>query len=498
MEGSDSFGAAAEGLAMDVESNAGEELEREKPPGEPALAPGQRSVSEPSQVDKEDISGDAATRDPEDARPKVSTHHFPPCSPPSAQPLALSGSHAAELPRVPVSQVTEDFLLRKAEGMFPEGAGARRPFKKEGAAAVLTNGLLEDASSAIDTLWKQRGYDPKKPDAIKARLGYALDKYEAGAWLALGAAHLPLLSPYEAWVIGKRIANILGTGGYSVGAKLAKLRKRGKTKASEIAALLQEEAPLNLKVDEQKRSRPAPSPLPEPPPPPAPPPPPPAPPPPSSEEAAAVADAAAKAMAAEGKEISPDERKFFEEIKCCKEAGRAIVAAIRLEFHIPSPPEEEGEEEGEESEEMAIWRAEVAAMSDPDSDEEEAADRATLEYKHAIRRLGKKYRKKIFCRENPLDTALLASEVETVPCACGEGRVRGWPWLLHPVARGFCIRQQCTLDSMRYEWIHASFGSDHSITGGGNHPVQLAWPAPEISYPNGLREPVQYWPTEFP
>jgi hypothetical protein len=72
-----------------------------------------------------------------------------------------------------------EFLLRKAEGIFPEGVGGRRAFKREGDAAEMTNELLENSRTAIERLWNQRGYDPKKPEVIKARLGYALDKYEA-------------------------------------------------------------------------------------------------------------------------------------------------------------------------------------------------------------------------------------------------------------------------------------------------------------------------------
>ena len=62
---------------------------------------------------------------------------------------------------------------------------------------------------------------------MKARLGYALDRYEGAAYLVTGAMHLPLLSQPEAWTIGKRIKNIVGPSG-SVGAKLVKLRKKGR------------------------------------------------------------------------------------------------------------------------------------------------------------------------------------------------------------------------------------------------------------------------------
>ena len=59
--------------------------------------------------------------------------------------------------------------------MFPEGQGTRRAFVRDYAAAEKTNELLENALFAIEKLWEQRGYDPKKPDVIKAKLGYELE-----------------------------------------------------------------------------------------------------------------------------------------------------------------------------------------------------------------------------------------------------------------------------------------------------------------------------------
>ena len=166
-----------------------------------------------------------------------------------------------------------DWLLRKADGMFPEGVGARRAFVGNERAAEMTNELLENAWTAIKELWKQRNYDPPtKPEEIAERLGYPLDKYEATAWLALGAMRLPLLSQPEAWAIGKRIINIVGPSG-SVGAKLKAWRKRGKVTAAQCAALLQAKTKLNLEVPPpRKKNAPRPEPSPPPPPEPSPPP----------------------------------------------------------------------------------------------------------------------------------------------------------------------------------------------------------------------------------
>ena len=104
-------------------------------------------------------------------------------------------------------------LLRKADGMFPEGQGAPRAFAKEGTPAGKTNELLENATIAIDQLFKRRGYDPKKPEEVQAKLGYALDRYEAAAYIVTGAMHLPLLKgsiteevPEAAWALEPSMA----------------------------------------------------------------------------------------------------------------------------------------------------------------------------------------------------------------------------------------------------------------------------------------------------
>ena len=107
-------------------------------------------------------------------------------------------------------QATVAVLIMKAGLMFPEGYGAPRAFAWDGTAAKKTNELLDNASAAIDKLFEQRGYDPKKPEQLKASLGYALDRYEAAVYLVTGALHLPLLSPPEVRAIGKRIVNVIG------------------------------------------------------------------------------------------------------------------------------------------------------------------------------------------------------------------------------------------------------------------------------------------------
>eukprot|EP00966_Prymnesium_polylepis_P180339 4176035-Prymnesium_polylepis.1 len=64
-----------------------------------------------------------------------------------------------------------------------------------------------------------------RPDEIKERLGYALDREDATGYVVTSALNKPLLSPAEAKGIGKRgVSAVIPSG--SVGKQLKKLRKR--------------------------------------------------------------------------------------------------------------------------------------------------------------------------------------------------------------------------------------------------------------------------------
>ena len=56
-----------------------------------------------------------------------------------------------------MAQDRVEYLVQKAEKMFPEGVGARRAFTRDGTAATMTNGLLEDAKIAADNFFDARG-----------------------------------------------------------------------------------------------------------------------------------------------------------------------------------------------------------------------------------------------------------------------------------------------------------------------------------------------------
>jgi len=152
-------------------------------------------------------------------------------------------------------KVSVAVLLKRAGCMFPEGQGAPRAMAKDDTAAEKTNELLVNAKKAVDELWRQRGYDPKKPEVTKARLGYALDKEEAVGYVVTGAMHLPRLAPDESRAVGKRVVSLVGDSG-SIGSKLKALGKRGKAAAPQIAVLLHAASALSLQPPPRKRTAP--------------------------------------------------------------------------------------------------------------------------------------------------------------------------------------------------------------------------------------------------
>ena len=105
--------------------------------------------------------------------------------------------------------------------MFPEGHGRVRAFPRAGGVAPLINALLVNAKSAIDTLWKQRGYIKMTPDQIKARLGYRLDREEGVGYLVTSSLGMWVDADWTR-AIGKRVGNAFGPK-----AALGKALKRG-------------------------------------------------------------------------------------------------------------------------------------------------------------------------------------------------------------------------------------------------------------------------------
>ena len=78
--------------------------------------------------------------------------------------------------------------------MFPEGQGKPNAKAKLAAVVPMINELFVNAKSAVSKFFKARGYDPKRPAYTKEKLGYALDQYEAIAYITTRVMGYPLLS----------------------------------------------------------------------------------------------------------------------------------------------------------------------------------------------------------------------------------------------------------------------------------------------------------------
>lgn len=306
-------------------------------------------------------------------------------------------------------------LLLKADSMFPEGQGAPRAMAKDGGAADKTNELLVNARDAIDELWKQRGYDPKKPEQTKARLGYALDREEAVGYVVTGAMHMPRLSPDEARAVGKRVVALIGASG-AVGSKLKAWKKRGKAAAPQIAALLHAPATLNLEPPPRKSTAPS-VPPPAPPPPPVPPPP----------------SAGTRASSAE----------LYEKVFGSMEAAKAAATADRYESSMLFLAQiREAEKEGDDASELWI-----------DYDEDGVEIRR-IQYRRMLKRLSEAF-PELKLQIPQLLEGVRADEHNSRACPCGTGSLPQWPWVTALPGKGFCECSEASyyIGCARSDWI---------------------------------------------
>ena len=332
-------------------------------------------------------------------------------------------------------------------------------FHKDGAAAKKTSELLENATLAIKQLWMDRKYDPSKPGEIKAKLGYTLDKYEAAAYLVTGAMHLPLLSPPEAWSIGKRIKNVIGPSG-TIGAKLKALRKRGKCTVPQCEALLQALAPLNLELPPRQ-------PVPMPPlaAPPLTPsilplvsPDPPSMPPPSLPVPIPAVESSPPIDYSSAGDLSQEFHSTERHPEIPGYRGRAMADVEEIYWNpakAPCVPSDHRPEELFNSQQAAEAAGAAAGVEkstltehDEDNNEESMAEEyelACVRHKYAMRRLR-------------LSFPEVADDGSRRPCPCGLGALAMWPWVVQTAELGFCvcIMAQWELICWRSEWISTS------------------------------------------
>ena len=78
-------------------------------------------------------------------------------------------------------------MQQLAQDMFPEGQGKPNAKAKLDTAAAKTNALFVNAKEAISNFFEARGYHPRRPEYSKEKLGYALDQYEAIAYVSTRA-----------------------------------------------------------------------------------------------------------------------------------------------------------------------------------------------------------------------------------------------------------------------------------------------------------------------
>ena len=312
--------------------------------------------------------------------------------------------------RLACTQVEEPALLQRLYAKFPEGHERPRAAPRDGAGAPLIKALIVNGKAAVDAWWKHRGYDVLKPDAIKARLGYRLDREEALGYVILSALDLPLPSPLEARTIGKR-AGFMLSGQGAIGKALSEHRKHGLC----TAALLQEPAALSLAPPKAKgkggqKAAPTPTPAPAS----APAPPPPAPP--------------------QQQPYVPPSGLPEHCQPACKEVAGAIDAALRVAMH----------------------RGELEAFAeDPDYigtvDEEVVAERLEVreaEYRMALLRLRRAV-PQLGLQVSELVKGVPADRQNSRRGPCGRGRLPHMPWELYMDSLGHCFCDECS-DEMHY------------------------------------------------
>lgn len=277
--------------------------------------------------------------------------------------------------------------------MFPEGLGRPRAAPKVGAPAPLINALVVNTKSAIDELWRVRGYVPLSPDEIKARLGYRLDREEAKGYVLTNALHLPLLAPIEARYIGRRVDNSLAKKA-ALGKQLAEHKKRG----TDATALLHAKATLSLAPPPRKSTSTAAAPESTLDTPPAPPPEPPPTPPPPHQPSTATPPPLQLPPPSEPSDI--DRHAEWLNARCVK--ARFEVAA-------------------------ATEAAEMFELIDSDTEEEEREFRE-LDFKLALMKL-KRAVPELDFRPEEVMTGAYAQCALTFACRCGSGRLPAFPWV---------------------------------------------------------------------
>jgi hypothetical protein len=344
---------------------------------------------------------------------------------------------------VPRSQVSEALLLELLERMFPEGEGAARLMAQFDKTVHKTNGLLVDAKAAVQSFWKARGYDPKKPDITKQKLGYALDQEEALGCVVVRAMGLePLFDNYER-VIGKRVNNALTP----LNAKLKALKKSGARCEGDKLTLLQASAALNLDPPPPpSHKRPAPEPPPEPAPEPA------------SRRALAsepaLAPPAPKPLAPPEPVSQPVtmELPLSMRCNCCFTHKARACPARPVRGSLPAALAIYA---AVECEQLGVYGTDDDFVDADDEDYDAPTERLKMaaydRYAARLKELKRAFPKVACCRD--FETGECAHGDQ--PCRCGEGVRPLWPWKLYGPGSRYCADCRRKEDETRHVWCKA-------------------------------------------
>ena len=342
----------------------------------------------------------------------------------------------------PESQVTECELLQLLERLFPEGEGEANLAASIDKIAKQTNGLLVDAKAAVQSFWKARGYDPKKPEITKQKLGYALDQEEALGCLVVRAMGLKPLFDNYARVVGKRVNNALTP----LNARIKVLKKSGARGEPDRLTLVQAPAALNLDPPPpESRKRPAPEPPPKPAPEPAsrralapepapePAPTPPPPPKPVSEPAAMELPLSMRCSCC-----------FAHKARACPEhpvrgslpAALAVYAAV-------------------ECEQLGVYGTDDDFVDSDDEDYDEPTERLKMaaydRYAARLKELKASFPRVACCRDFETGECRHGDQ----PCRCGDGLRPLWPWKLYGPGSRYCADCRRKEDETRHVWCRA-------------------------------------------
>jgi hypothetical protein len=116
------------------------------------------------------------------------------------------------------SQAKVAALQQVADSMFPEGTGKPKAKAKLKGVVPMVNALFVNAKEAVGKFFKARGYDSKRPQYTKEKLGFALDQYEAIAFVTVRVMGYALFAVGRGRLPPRHLQLVRAAAGIQVGA----------------------------------------------------------------------------------------------------------------------------------------------------------------------------------------------------------------------------------------------------------------------------------------